>query len=518
MSIISLETLTETDISDQSFSGLSSLNVSDDEGSSASSYGSEVHITHTHSHVGVRSVYYNYEKYFIVFLAGMAGFWSTISSPIYLPVLPILQKQFNVSTEQVNVTMVVYSIFQGLAPVLFSNLADQFGRRILILSCLLIYMGANVGLALNNSFGVLIFFRCLQAFGISSTVSISSGIASDITTRAERGSFIGISTGLSLLGQAFGAFIGGLIENSLGWRAIFWFLVISSGITFFVIFIFLPETSRFIVGNGSSLPMERKFVLVAPILLLPCLSKRRTTENKSIEEKKPFTFLCPFRILVKKAVYLTLLPSSISYATWLMMLTTLSTSLSSTYGYKTLDIGLSYIPSGLGGLLGSVTSGKLLDLSYKREYKKYTYTKDHASTEHPAKRFNIFKARLSVCIFPTILSVVGVLLFSWSIQYHRNVAIPLVGSFLVSYAAMNFMTISTTLLVDLFPAQSSASSSCVNITRCWCAAILIAALSKMVDSMGIGGCYTLMSGLLMVTSLTIPYILYKSDTWLEDEL
>ena len=452
------------------------------------------------------------------------GFWSTISSPIYLPVMPILQHQFKVTEEQLNLTVVVYSIFQGLAPVLFSNLADQFGRRLIVITCLTVYILANVGLALNNTYPGLIVLRCIQAFGIALTVTVGSGIASDITTKSERGSFIGITTGLSLLGQAFGALIGGLIENSFGWRAIFWFLVISAGASLILVFTCLPETSRPLVGNGSNLPSNP--LNRAPIFRLPKYRTRLVNEKLTIQEKKKFTLLAPFKILRNTPTYMTLIPSSISYTVWLMMLTTLSTSLSKSYGYNTLHIGLSYIPSGLGGLLGSVTSGKLLDYSYKKEFKKYIERNEQhiefdrysgETEEHRLKTepFNFIWARLVLTIIPTLLSIIGSLIFGWSIYCKLHVAVPLLGSFLVSYAAMNYLTISTTFIVDLNPSQTSGSSSTVNLTRCWCAALFIACLSQMVDSMTVGGCYTFMGGLLAISSLTIPYILINSLKWLE---
>lgn len=465
-----------------------------------------------------RSVFTTTEKYLIVFLGGMSGFWSSISSPIYLPVLPILQRQFGVSEEKINATVVVYSVFQGLSPILFSNLADMVGRRVVVLCCLAIYIVANIGLALNDTFSGLVCLRCLQAFGISSTLSVSSGIASDITTASERASFIGLSTGLALLGQAFGALIGGMVSTGFGWRAIFWFLAICSGATFILIWVFLPETSRSIVGNGSVLPRNHRWAAVAPILRLG-LFQNRADDTTSIAEARPFDMLAPFRILANASVYLTLIPASVCYAVWLMMLTTLSTLLSRTYGYSTLQIALAYIPSGIGGLLGSVTSGELLDWLYKRSYRRFTEAatkyRDDSSASVAANypRFNIFRARLVLAALPTATTILGALLFGWSIQFRVSVAWVLVGLCLVSYGAMNYLTLSTTVLVDLFPTQSSSSSLCVNLTRCWCAAVGITVLSRMVDAMGVGGCYSFMAGLAAATGGCVVYVLEKSGDW-----
>lgn len=469
------------------------------------------------------SIYSAKEKYIIVFLGGISGLWSSISSPIYLPVLPILQKTFNATEEQLNITVVVYSIFQGLAPVIFSNLSDRLGRRSIILVCLAIYMLANVGLAVNTTFSGLILLRCLQAFGISSTLSVASGIASDITTKSDRASFIGLSTGLSLLGQAFGALIGGMISTAFGWRGIFWFLSMAAGITFLVDYMVLPETARSIVGNGSSLPTRSKWITIAPVLRLNHFKKRRLPEerpNTTIIYPKPFNFLAPFKILKNSPVYLTLIPASISYSLWLMMLTTFSTSLSEKYGYNTSQIALAYIPSGIGGLAGSIVIGELLDWNYKRDYRDFqermkAFKEDsQMMINNNIPKFNIFKARLPLTILPTVLSIAGSFMFGWSLQYKASVILVLIASFIISFGAMNYLTISTTMLIDLFPTQLSGSSSCVNLTRCWCAAVFIAVLSKMVQNMTVAGCYSFMAGLCSLSSLCVVYIILKSDKWI----
>lgn len=469
------------------------------------------------------SIYNSKEKYVIVFLGGISGLWSSISSPIYLPVLPVLQTTFHATEEQLNITVVVYSIFQGIAPVIFSNLSDRFGRRSIILVCLTIYMIANIGLAVNNTFTGLILLRCLQAFGISSTLSVASGVASDITTKSDRASFIGLSTGLSLLGQAFGALIGGMISTGFGWRGIFWFLAMAAGITFLVDYFLLPETARSIVGNGSSLPTKNRWITVAPVLKFNHFKQKRLPDDRPNTTRihpGPFKFLTPFTILKNSPVYLTLIPASISYALWLMMLTTFSTSLSEKYGYSTSQIALAYSPSGIGGLAGSIAIGELLDWNYKRNYGHFqermkAFKEDsQLMINNKIPKFNIFKARLPLTILPTILSISGSFIFGWSLQYKANVGLVLLASFMISFGAMNYLTISTTMLIDLFPTQLSGSSSCVNLTRCWFAAIFIALLSKMVQAMTVAGCYSFMAGLCSLSSLCVVYIILESDKWI----
>lgn len=441
-----------------------------------------------------KSIFCRREKYIIVVLGGLSGFWSSISSPIYVPALSQIEDSFNITESQANITIVVYSIFQGLGPNVFANLADSMGRRPIVLACLLMYVLASIGLALNSNFSGLVILRCIQAFGISSTISLGSGIASDITVRAERASFIGLTTGLALLGQAFGSFIGGMISSRWGWRAIFWFLAIASGSTFVVIFLLLPETGPSVVGvRADTLPKKWTALTVAPIMRTK-LFRNRLSMKKDLEpgfdgakmpsrNKGPFAIFKTLKILKYRQVYMTLLPASLCYALWLMMLTTLSHELTRNYGYSLNKVAIAYIPSGLGGLAGSIIIGRTLDYSYKLYLRR---------SQNSGARFSVIRSRLVISALPSTLCVIASLLFAWSLQYHSPVWLPVVASCIIAFGAMNWLTISSTVVVDFNPTEASGSCACVNLTRCWCAALFVGVLSRM-EQMGVGWCYTLMA-------------------------
>jgi MFS family permease len=50
---------------------------------------------------------------------------------------------------------------------------------------------------------------------------------------------------------SFGPVIAGVLTEKLGWRWIFWFLVIFTATYLVVVALLLPETQRKLVGNGS---------------------------------------------------------------------------------------------------------------------------------------------------------------------------------------------------------------------------------------------------------------------------
>lgn len=200
------------------------------------------------------SVYTVWEKRGIVLAAALTSFFSPLTAQIYLPALPTLARELGVSSGQINLTITTYMIFQGITPMFIGSLADSAGRRPAYLICFVVYIAANIGLALAPSYGAILGLRCLQSAGSSTTVALCSAVVADIVTSAERGQYIGFTVVASVLAPALGPIIGGLLSQHLGWRAIFWFLTILAGVALALLALFFPETCRDIVGDGSITP------------------------------------------------------------------------------------------------------------------------------------------------------------------------------------------------------------------------------------------------------------------------
>jgi MFS family permease len=90
-------------------------------------------------------------------------------------------------------------LVQGIVPSFWGPLADAYGRRPIFLSTLLVYLVANIGLALPGNYAVLMVFRGLQAAGSASTIAIGAGVIGDIADADERGGFMGCLVGVSAL-------------------------------------------------------------------------------------------------------------------------------------------------------------------------------------------------------------------------------------------------------------------------------------------------------------------------------
>jgi MFS family permease len=113
------------------------------------------------------SLFTRAEKWYIVFLISFAGWFSTLSSFIYYPAIAQVAKDLNVTIAAVNLTVTSYMAVSAVAPALVGDAADILGRRVLYLGVLTLYLAANIGIAVSQSFGAVLCLRMLQSAGIS---------------------------------------------------------------------------------------------------------------------------------------------------------------------------------------------------------------------------------------------------------------------------------------------------------------------------------------------------------------
>ncbi|KAG2173676.1 hypothetical protein INT43_005096 [Umbelopsis isabellina] len=456
------------------------------------------------------SAFSQFQKGLILLIVALAGIASTLSSSIYFPALTAIQEDFSVTPELINITISLYMVFQALSPSLWGSLADLWGRRPVYLFTMTIYAGANIGLALAPNYTTLIVLRMLQAFGATSVIAIGAGCIGDIASPSQRGLYFGIYSAGPMLGPILGPIIGGVVvrimngnydlcvcklidvetyciqAQKLGWRWIFWLLLILAGAIFILVLFFLPESLRSLVGDGSGYanPTPQQWWKRRVL-------KKGTTENlkshtgeRSRWLQKP-KVLQPFIYLFQPDVALCLLIMGIPYAVFYCVMSSITNLFSGLYNLNELQVGLCYIAIAVGACIGSLTQGKILDRDFKIVAAQHGFDSTTLSRGALPIDFPVFKARFRSAVIPILFFDALIMVYGFLLWKEVPLAGPLVIHFFIGLSQSSLFTSIQTLIVDLYPRNSASISASNNLVRCLLGAASTAAIQPGINAIGV---------------------------------
>ncbi|KAI0479596.1 major facilitator superfamily domain-containing protein [Xylaria cf. heliscus] len=183
-----------------------------------------------------------HRKTIILILISFSAFLSPVSSTSVLAATPEVASEYHTTGSIVNLVNALYLLFMGLSPIVWGPLSQVYGRRPISLITGAGFVVASIGTALAPNFGAFFFFRLFTAFLGTSFLLNGAAVISDIYLPTERGKGTGWFMSGTLIGPAFGPFIGGLIVTYTSWRVIFWLQTGLAGIGTIGIYFLMPET------------------------------------------------------------------------------------------------------------------------------------------------------------------------------------------------------------------------------------------------------------------------------------
>lgn len=152
--------------------------------------------------------------------------------------LPSITKDLNMDAVSLNWVAMSFLLAAAVFNVPFGRLADIYGRKKLFIIGLNVFAFGSLlsGFAPNKE--LLIAFRVIQGIGGSMYSGAGPAIITSVFVQGERGRALGITTASVYLGLSCGPFLGGIIIQHLGWRALF---LISVPIYIFILWLVLAK-------------------------------------------------------------------------------------------------------------------------------------------------------------------------------------------------------------------------------------------------------------------------------------
>ncbi|CAI4055711.1 hypothetical protein SKDZ_02G2870 [Saccharomyces kudriavzevii ZP591] len=457
--------------------------------------------------------YFSKDRRLVIFgIIIFIGFLGPMSGNIYIPALPLLQREFDVSSTTINATVSAFMAVFSVGPLFWGALADFGGRKFLYMVSLSLMLTVNILLAaVPANIAALFVLRVFQAFSSSSVISLGAGTVTDVVPPKHRGKAIAYFMMGPNMGPIIAPIVAGLIlMKGNYWRWLFGFTSIMTGIALILVSAFLPETLRCIVGNGDpkwgekkseaddkelSLPQKKG---VSDRRLFPDMGIRKPVSNDPFFQQKfpkpPKAGLTLYWKMIKcLPILVTSISTALLFSSYYAFSVTFSYYLENDYHFNMLEIGAAYVCPGVAMLLGSQSGGHLSD-----------YLRSRWIKTHPKKRFPA-EFRLLLNLIGILLTICGTVGYGWSIFFHYHFVVLLVFSALTAFGMTWCSNTSMTYLTELFPKRAAGTVAVSSFFRNIGAAISSAIILKLCKAMGIGWCFT---GLAICNLISLVGILY----------
>ncbi len=163
---------------------------------------------------------------------------------VIAPVLPLFAETFGVGTVAIGLTLSFFALARLILNIPMGILSDRYGRRLLLVLGPIITGLSMIGSGLSGSIGELLVWRFLAGAGSAMYMTGAQIYLTDISTPANRATFIGTNQGALLLGVSVGPAIGGLLAELGGYRLPFYAVGIASPLAALYAYLRLPETKH----------------------------------------------------------------------------------------------------------------------------------------------------------------------------------------------------------------------------------------------------------------------------------
>ncbi|KAH8685750.1 major facilitator superfamily domain-containing protein [Tricladium varicosporioides] len=410
----------------------------------------------------------NSRKMIIVALLSFCSFLAPISSTTILSAIPEVAQTYHSTGTIINLSNALYMLFMGVSPCVWGPLSQVYGRRWICIITAVLFLGCSLGTALAPNLPAYFIFRILTAFEGTSFLTIGASCIGDIYRPTERATAMGWFLSGTLIGPAFGPFIGGIIVTFKSWRVIFYLQTALAGVAAVGAYFLLPET---IHHKKSDDLVGLSFAAKSRVL---------------------WSMLNPWRVVrLYKYPNLIMVALASSSLVWNMysLLTPIRYILNPRFNLTTpIQSGLFYLAPGCGYILGTFFGGRYAD---------------HITIKYIRKRGSrIPEDRLrSALPFMGIMIPACMLIYGWSIEKRfGGIALPVIMMFIQGIGQLFCFPSLNTYCLDCMGQHGAEVIAGNYMIRYLFAAMGSATVLPAVEKIGVGWFSTISAGFLVVSA------------------
>jgi EmrB/QacA subfamily drug resistance transporter len=151
----------------------------------------------------------------------LAMFLSALEQTIVAPALPAIGRSLG-GIDELSWVVTAYLLAVTATTPLFGKLSDIYGRRVVLLWAIGIFIVGSIACALAPTIWTLVFARGLQGIGGGGLLPIAQTIIADLLSPQERPVVQGRTSIMFMSASILGPVLGGFFTDQLHWSLIFW--------------------------------------------------------------------------------------------------------------------------------------------------------------------------------------------------------------------------------------------------------------------------------------------------------
>src|ERR1700712_4328926 len=175
-------------------------------------------------------------------LLAVLGMVGPFSIDTYIPAFSGIALSIGATPVEMQQTLSAYLFGFAFMNLFHGALSDSFGRRPVVLCGMAMFTIASLGCALSHNIAQLVFFRALQGLSTGAGIVVSRAVIRDMFPPDQAQRVMSQVTLFFGVAPAIAPIVGGFLFTTLGWHAVFWFLVAVGCVLFIANYKLLPET------------------------------------------------------------------------------------------------------------------------------------------------------------------------------------------------------------------------------------------------------------------------------------
>ena len=148
-------------------------------------------------------------------------FLAALDQTIVATALPTIGRQFG-DVSNLSWVITAYLLASTAVAPVFGTLSDIYGRRVMIIAALSLFIAGSILCALAPNMTVLILARGLQGLGGGGIMPVVQTVISDVVSPRERGQYQAYFSGVWVAAGIGGPIVGGIFAEHMHWSMIFW--------------------------------------------------------------------------------------------------------------------------------------------------------------------------------------------------------------------------------------------------------------------------------------------------------